>query len=194
MKSEFLRGLGITDQSVIDAIFAENGKDIAKAQGNNEQLNAQVTELQRQLSERDVQLSDLKKSVKDNEQLSAQIAKLENDNKTAATEYQNRLAAIQKTHAIESGVRDAKAKNVKAVMALLDAEKITLDGDKLIGLTEQLTTLQEGEDTGFLFATEVQSAPQVPAGTNLNNPPSSGGTPSTSKSFAEAIANALKGN
>ena len=36
MKTEFLKGLNITDQTVIDAIMAENGKDINRAKGETE--------------------------------------------------------------------------------------------------------------------------------------------------------------
>lgn len=191
MKTEFLKGLNITDQAVIDAIMAENGKDINNAKGNVEQLTTQVDELQKQLKERDDQLKGLKDTVKDNETLTNKITELENANKTAATEYQTKITEIQKNHAIESGVRDAKAKNVKAVVALLDMSKITYEGDKLGGLTEQLEALKKSEDSNFLFGNE-QTPP--PAGTNLSNPPAGGGTPPTSGSFAEAVAKALVGN
>ena len=193
MKTEFLRNHGITDQAVIDAIMAENGKDINAAKGNVESLTSQVTELQGQLTERDNQLKELKKSVKDNEALTTKITELETANQNAATEYQNKIAEIQKNHAIENGVRDAKAKNVKAVIALLDKEKITYKDNTLTGLTEQLDALKTGEDTGFLFV-EQNNNPTPPAGTNPNNPPANSGTPPTSGSLAEAVAKALGGN
>lgn len=192
MKTEFLKSLNITDQTVIDAIMAENGKDINNAKGNVEQLNTQVEELQKQLKERDDQLKTLKDTVKDNETLTSKITELETANKTAATEYQTKITEIQKIHAIESDVRDAKAKNVKAVIALLDQSKITYEDNKLSGLKEQLEALKKGEDSGFLFGSE-QTPP--PAGTNLSNPPAgNGGNPPTSGSFAEAVAKALSGN
>ena len=72
-------------------------------------------------------------------------------------------------------------------MALLDMEKITYNEDKLEGLSDQLTALQSGESTSFLFG-ETKAAP---AGTNPSNHPSGGGNPPTAKSFAEAVANAL---
>ena len=125
MKTEFLKGLGIVEQSVIDAIMAENGKDINAVKSNTTQLETQIENLKNQISERDSQLKGLKESAKDNEGLTNKITELENANKKASEEYENKIAAMQKTHAIESGVRDAKAKNVKAVMALIDADKIT---------------------------------------------------------------------
>ena len=189
MKSDFLRGLGITDQSVIDAIMAENGKDVNAVRGNITELETKVTELTSQITERDTQLTTLKESVKDNDKLTAKITELETANAEAKTTYEGKIAELQKSHAIESGVRDAKAKSVKAVMALLDMEKISYKDGKLDGLSTQLESLTKSEETSFLFGSV-----NAPAGTNLNNPPSNGGNgnPPTSKSLAEAIAKAIK--
>ena len=196
MKTEFLKGLNITDQTVIDAIMAENGKDINRAKGETETLNTKVTDLQTQLDERDKQLSELKNAAKDNDALTRKITELETANKTAATAYENKLTAMQKAHAIEGGIRDAKAKNVKAVTALLDMEKISYVDGKLIGLNDQIEALRKGEDTSFLFQSE-QDNPS-PAGTKPNNPPDggnggNGGNPATG-GLASAIAKALGGN
>ena len=188
MKTEFLKGLGIVEQSVIDAIMAENGKDVNAVRTNHAQLETQIEDLKNQLNDRDTQLKDLKKSVKDNESLTQQITALEEANKNASTEYENKIAAIQKTHAIEGGVRDAKAKNVKAVMALLDMDKITFTEGKVGGLTEQLESLSKAEDTSFLFGTEESTRI---SGTQPNNPPSSGGTPPTATTLVDAVAKAL---
>lgn len=196
MKTDFLKSLNITDQTVIDAIMAENGKDINRAKGETETLNTKVTDLQTQLGERDKQLRELKKAAKDNDALTQKITELETANKTAATEYENKLTAMQKAHAIEGGIRDAKAKNVKAVTALLDMEKISYVDGKLIGLNDQIEALRKGEDTSFLFQSEQGNPP--PAGTKLNNPPDggnggNGGNPATG-GLASAIAKALGGN
>lgn len=187
MKTEFLKSLGIEDQSVIDAIMAENGKDINAAKSNKTQLETQVTELTNQLNDRDNQLKELKKSTKDNEALTAKITELEQANEASASEYENKIASIQKAYAIENGVRDAKAKNVKAVMALLDMDKITFNDGKIEGLDTQIEALTTGEDTAFLFG-ENKSAP---AGTEPPKNSSNGGNPPTSKTFAEAIAKAI---
>lgn len=188
MKTEFLKSLGIEDQSVIDAIMAENGKDINAVKSNTTKLETQVTELTNQLNDRDTQLKELKKSVKDNETLTAKITELETANQTSATEYEAKIANIQKTYAIENGVRDAKAKNVKAVMALLDTDKITFKEGKIEGLNEQIEKLTTGEDTAFLFGEVKQS----PAGTEPKNNPGGGNpNPPTGKTFAEAIASAI---
>lgn len=182
MKSDFLRELGVTEQSVIDAIMAENGRDITKAQKDYEAIAAKVEGLEAQLTERDGQLSELKKSVKDNEKLSNKITELEQANETAKTEYENKIAGLIKEHELESKLRDAKAKNIKAVKALLNADE---DFDK------QINALKAGEDTSFLFEQETQTP--LPSGTS----PRSGNQPPQPKielTFADRVREALSKN
>ena len=187
MKTEFLKSLGITEQSIIDSIMAENGKDVNSAKGETTKLETQVSDLQNQLKDRDSQLSELKKSVKDNEALTTKITELENANKDATAKYESKIAEMQKTHAIESEVRNYKAKNVKAVMALLDKEKINYNEGALTGIKEQLDGLVKSDV--YLF--ESTENKQPPSGTVPSNPPSNGGTAPTSTSLADAVAKAL---
>ena len=57
--------------------------------------------------------------------------------------------------AIAAALTDAKAKNVKAVKALLDLEKAELADDGTVkGLADQIKKLQGAEDSKFLFDTE----------------------------------------
>ena len=191
MKRDFLKNLGIEDKEIIDKILDENSADIGRAKSGNDDLKSQVTQLQTQLNDKTKEFDTLKESTKDYDSLKEQITQLTTDKTNLQTELNTKVSEIQKKHAIENGVRDAKAKNVKAVMALLDMEKITYNEDKLEGLSDQLTALQSGENTSFLFG-DAQGTP--PAGTHIHNPPSGGGKPQTAKSFAEAVANALSGN
>ncbi len=187
MKREFLKQLGIEDKDVIDKIMDENSSDIGKAKGELQTYKDKVTELEGQITAKDTEIQKLQKSVGDTNTLNEKITQLETDKTNLQNELNNKVSQIQKTHAIEGGIRDAKAKNVKAVMALLDTEKITFNDGKLEGLAEQLETLTKGEDTSFLFGDAVNS----PAGTNLQNPPSNNNNPPTSMSFTEVIGKAL---
>ena len=190
MNTEFLKGLGITDQDVINAIFAENGKDVNKAKGDSEQLTSKVTALEEQLAERDKQLEALKESAKDNEKLQKQLNELQDENKATAQKYAEQLSALEKTHAIETAIRDAKPRNLKAVQALLDMDKISYVNGKLEGLESQMKALQEGEDTKFLF--EEVSVPK-PSGAKPNNPDGlPNGGDDAPKDLASAVAAALK--
>lgn len=189
MKRSFLQSLGIEDKEIIDKIMDENSSDIGKAKGELETYKNKVTELEGKITTKDNELETLKKSVGDTTALSDQIEQLKKDNQDLTDQLNNKVIQLQKAHAIENGVRDAKAKNVKAVMALLDTDKITFNEGKIEGLSEQIEKLTTGEDTAFLFG----EAKQSPAGTEpKNNPAGTNHNPPTGKSFAEAIAAAIK--
>ena len=56
---------------------------------------------------------------------------------------------MQLNFAIEKALTTAKAKNAKAVKALLDMEQIKLDGEQLLGLEDQLKSIRESDP--YLF-------------------------------------------
>jgi len=113
------------------------------------EVNEEKKELKNQLEDRDKQLQELKVKAAGNEELTSKIAELENINKQTKEEYEKKIAAIRKETAIELALKDAKARNVKAVKALLDLDKVSLDGENLIGLDEQLKGLKESDP--YLF-------------------------------------------
>lgn len=187
MKREFLKNLGIEDKDIIDKILDENSADIGRAKGDADDLKSQITQLTTQLKDKTTEFDNLKESTKDYDTLQETINQLNTDKSNLTNELNTKVSKIQKEHAIESNIRDAKAKNVKAVMALLDIEKITFENGELGGISEQLEALKKGEDTSFLFG-DVQTPP---VGTHKNTPPGNGGNPPTAKTFAEAIAKAI---
>lgn len=187
MKRDFIKSLGIEDKDVIDKILDENSADIGRAKGELDTYKTKVTDLESQLKGKDTELERLQKSVGDTNALNEKITQLETEKTQLSTELNTKLTDLKKTYAIENKVRDSKARNVKAVMALLDQSKITYENEVLGGVDEQLTALQGGEDTKFLFGES-----NAPAGTHFNNPPSNGGNPPTSKNLSEAIAKAFQ--
>lgn len=120
-------------------------------------VNNEKKELKSQLDERDQQLSTLQKQAKGNEELQNAIEQLQEENKKVSEEYQQKLEKQAFDFAIESALRDAKARNIKSVKANLNVEDLKLAGDKVIGLEEQLATLKESD--GYLFETENESPP-----------------------------------
>ena len=181
MKRDFLKNLGIEDKEVIDKILDENSADIGRAKGELQTYKDKVTELEGQVA-------DLKPKAERVDSLEQENNQLKTDKTNLTNELNTKVAKIQKDQAVESAVRDAKARSVKAVLAHLDMEKITHENGELSGLTEQLEALKTGEDTSFLFGEVKQSAP---SGTHNSTPNSNGGTPPTSKTFAEAVAKSL---
>lgn len=192
MRRDFLKQLGIEDKDIIDKILDENSSDIGKAKGELETYKTKVTDLEKDIADKDTKIADLTKVTEEVTTLREKVTTLENEKTQLSNDLNTKVTALQKTHAIENGVRNAKAKNLKAVMALLDLEKIKYTDGKLEGLDSQLETLTKGEDTSFLFGETPTSAP---FGTRPNSPNTSGNNnPPTSMSFGEAIAKAIGKN
>ncbi len=193
MKTDFLKNLGITEQSIIDQIMAENGRDVGKAKGDLTALQTRITDLENDIKTKDATITTLQTKADSVDGLNQRISQLETDKTNLTNELNTKVSTIQKTHAIENTIRDAKGKNVKAIMALLDMDKITFENNELSGISEQLETLKGAEDSSMLFG---EAKATHPAGTHLKNPPTggNGGTPPTSKTFAEAIGKALGKN
>lgn len=138
------------DKKVSDEI----GKNfVARADFNAK--SEEVKNLNAQLSERDKQLEGLKKV--DAEGLQQQIKTLQDENKRAKDTYDEQLNKIKFEHAIDTALTGAKARNTKAVSALLDRETITFKDGKLSGLDEQLKTLKK--DNAYLFEEDKTSDP-----------------------------------
>lgn len=150
MKKEDLIKLGLTEEQaekVAEAFTEELKGFIPKSRFD--EVNEAKKRLQEDLKKRDEQLEELKKI--DAEELKAEITRLQEENKQTQKQYEKELNKIKLENAIEKALIAAKAKNIKAVKALLDLEKIKLDGEDLIGLKEQLDNLQKAEDSKFLF-------------------------------------------
>ena len=193
MKRDFLKNLGIEDKDIIDKILDENSADIGRAKGELDTYKNKAENLEKDIKTKEDTIATLEKKVGDIDGLNQKISQLETDKTNLTNELNTKVSTIQKTHAIENTIRDAKGKNVKAIMALLDMDKITFENNELGGLSDQLETLKGAEDSSMLFG-ETKANP--PAGTHLNNPPNggNGGNAPTSKTFAEAIGKALGKN
>lgn len=160
MKREFLKELGLADD-VIDKVMAENGKDIYELKMAGTTAQTTIADLQKQISDRDKQLETLKKSSGDNETLQKQIADLQAANKTAKAEYKAQMKKLTLDSKVETALITAKAKNTKAVRALLDESKISIDGENVLGLNEQLESLKK--DAAYLFGEDKTQNPPPPA-------------------------------
>lgn len=165
LNREFLKDLGIDDKDVVDAILDEHSKIIGEVKkelntvnAKIEFLNQQNDELTSELKDRENQLESLKNSTEDVAGLKKTIEDLQNTNKTSDEAHKNEINNLKKSFAIENALRDAKARNVISVKALLKLDDIELNEDgSLKGLSEQIETLKGAEDSKFLFDTETRT-------------------------------------
>ena len=163
MKREFLEGLlkDIKDEdrkAIVDKVMAENGTDINIAKGDTKKLEDEVKTLkgekksiQGQLETANSTIEDLKKSNPNVEGLQTKIK-----------EHEITIAQLEKNHKAEVTklAREAinteligkyKAKNAKAVMALIDEFEAKDDEDYKTLLDSKLKALSETDDTKFMF-------------------------------------------
>jgi len=104
--------------------------------------------LEADLKDRDQQLEELKKSAGASEDLKRQIQTLQEENKKAKEKYEADLRDLTLTNAIKLAVA-GKVHDEDLVAGLIDKTKLVIDGDKVVGLDEQLKSLQESK--AFLF-------------------------------------------
>lgn len=180
MKREFLEGLlkDIKEEdrkAIVDKIMAENGTDINAAKGDTTKLEGEVKtlkgekkNLEGQLEVANGTIEDLKKANPDVEALQTKIKEHETTIEQKEKEYKEELTKLAREAIDTELLGKYKAKNTKAVKALIDAFEAKDDEDYRTLLDAKLKGLAESEDTKFMFG-EVK--------TKQNYDPAGGGNP-----------------
>lgn len=132
---------GITDD-MIQQIMTLHGVDLEKNKVNLDDYIAknQFDELNGKLTTKQKEYDDLVKSYADKE----------------------------KNTAINQAISNAKGKNAKAILALVDNDKITYKDGKLDGLEDQLKELQKSDAYLFDAPAKLDNIPQKDAGPTDN--------------------------
>lgn len=158
MKKEEFLALGISEELAVKAEKAS----LKELEGYMEKATYQEVmsenkTLKQSLSERDTQLENLKKSSGDNTTLQQQISELQNQNIEQQKVHEKELAQLKLDHAIEVALSAAKAKNAKAVKAMMDLSKVKLGEDgKLSGFEEQMEALKKSDSYMFDQQEQIQ--------------------------------------
>lgn len=164
MTRKQLEDLGLTKEQA-DSVMKINGDDIENAKGTAsteiKNLQTEVEGLKTQVGDRDKQSETLKASAGDNADLKKRIEDLQTENATAKATHESELNQLKIDFAVEKALTGAKAKNIKAVKALLELDDAKLDKDGNVkGLAEQIEKLTSGDDTKFLFEAQKQTKQQ----------------------------------
>lgn len=196
-KKDFI-DLGISEELATKA--AEASKKELESYVQKSKYDLAVTEketLEIQIKEHGKQLEELKKAAKGSEELEKKVKELQDNAAASKAKYEKQINDIQLNHAIDIALKEAKAKNAKAVRSLLDMENIVLDDGKVKGLDKQIKKLQEAEDSKFLFESVADPKDGKPKiGCNTDNANSSGigngsaDTGNGSKSIGQLMAEA----
>ena len=114
--------------------------------------NNSITQYKTDIAKRDADLVVLQGKVKDNVEFTTEIENLKKANLKASTEYEATLTQINFDGKFEKALGNYKPKNPKALKALLDMEKVKLDGEAFLGLEDQVKLLKESDP--YLFSEE----------------------------------------
>lgn len=163
MKREWLNDLlkDIKEEdrkSIIDKIMDENGADINSAKGDTKKLEDDIKTLksekktiQGQLDTANQTIEDLKKSNPDVEGLQKKIKEHEDTIKKLNDDHKAEVTKMARDAINTELLGKYKAKNNKAVMALIDELEAKTNDDYKTLLDSKLKSLSEAEDTKFMF-------------------------------------------
>lgn len=124
-----------------------NGAFVSKK--THEDVKTEAKTYKGQVEDRDKQIEDLKEEYKDVDGLKDKLSTLETDNKTQKEDYEKQLNEIAFNNALEKGLGSFNVKDKTLIMALINNEKLKVDGDNIIGLKEQIEPLQKSHE--YLF-------------------------------------------
>lgn len=166
MKTEFLKGLNLP-QEVIDKIMAENGKDIAAEQKKAEKIIQERDGYKLKAENLETQVNDANAEIQKFKDMDVEgIKQAAEDWKEKAEKAKSdadaQISEMKFDYALTAALTGAKAKNAKAVKALLNMDGLKLTDDKIIGLDEQLSQIKEEND--YLFESD-EPAPTIVKGT-----------------------------
>jgi hypothetical protein len=162
MKREELEKLGL-EKDVIDSIMSLHGQTVEKHKADLTAVKTEADALKTQLGEASKQIEGFKSLDIDGvkQQADEWKAKAEQAQAEAAEQIQK----LKFDTALTGALSSAKAKNAKAVQALLDAENLKYnDADgSIVGLNEQLEKIKADND--YLFESDTPT-PQIVKGGN----------------------------
>ena len=168
MKKEELLKLGLdeeTAEKVANASTEELKNYVPKSRFD--EVNTAKKTAEDNVKARDQQIETLRTSAGMADDLKKQIETLQADNKRKDEEHAAEMKALQIDNAVSSALTAAKAKNLKAVKALLNLENAELADDGTVkGLADQIKALTEAEDSKFMFDSTKPKMKGAKAGEN----------------------------
>lgn len=180
MTKEQLLALGFTEDQATNILKlhkeAIDGNYVAKHRFD--EVNGELKTSKEQVTERDKQITDLKKFEGDTKALQEKITTLEADNSTKDKEYKANLALERKKNAIKLALledENGKPHDADMVMRLFNLEQVVIDeatGKISSGYKEQNDSIRK--EKTFLFGTKEQPKPGTPGWKPAGNPPADG--------------------
>lgn len=143
MKREFLKGLGLED-TVIDQIMDENGKDINKANEKVKTLEAEVNNTKELLTNANKEIDSYKSM--DIEAIKKSAEDYKTKYETAEKDYQAKISQMEYDNKLGKYVDGLNLKNdiyKKEVISRIKEKELKFDGDTLLGGEELVKGFKE---------------------------------------------------
>lgn len=177
---ELLKKLGIAETEV-DKIDGEIRKELPKHFMPKDKYNEAIEakkQAEKDVAERDKQIEELGKTAGASEEMKKQIETLQAENKTAKEKYESDLKDMQLSSAIKTALV-GKVHDEGLAAGLIDKTKLVLDGDKVVGLDEQVTAIKTSHSFLFKPDSPAPGTPPKPPGFKIGgdgnpNPPAEG--------------------
>lgn len=152
MQRKFLEDLGL-EKEIVDKIMSENGSDIEKTKAR---LEAERDNYKEQLETAQNALKEFDGI--DVKELQGKIETLNSDLKNKETEYQSKIADMEFSAVLDSAISSSKARNAKAVKALLDIDKLKTSKNQAEDIKAALDAVKAENDYLFVSGEPIQNA------------------------------------
>ncbi|MDG2544738.1 phage scaffolding protein [Lactiplantibacillus plantarum] len=174
MERKDLETLGLDDKQTTEVMKLYNaGIEPIKQQVAD--TKSELDSVKQQVVDRDGQIKSLGEQAGNSEKLNKQIATLQETIKTKDSEAAASLTKVKTDNAVQMALRDAKARDAKAIMPFIDMDTVKLGDDgQLTGIGEQIEKLQEsheylfdkGDDNGGKTAVKITAGGNPSGGGN----------------------------
>lgn len=149
MKTEELLELGLSREQV-GQVLAINGRDIERTKESNAQQRMELEELKKGLAERENELAQYREL--DVEALKTEAKDWREKAEKAEKEGKEKLDKWRVQQELQRICRESGARDAKVLDALIDRDAVSIDGETVCGLSEQVEKLKS--EYGFLFEAE----------------------------------------
>lgn len=145
MKRDFLtKELGL-EKEMTEKIMAHYGESVNSLKTENENIKRENDELKILLSEKDKKIAHIGELEGTNAELLKSVDKLTKE-----------LDITKLNGAISEKLTASGAKNLKAVSALIDKDRLTVEDGKISGLSEQIDKIKD--ECSYLFFDDMLSS------------------------------------
>lgn len=181
---ELLKKQGLTDEQVNSVLSGMKENKIYTTSLENadvryNKLKEDKKDLETQLGKANNTINDLNKLKIDNEELKGKISTYETDK----ANYEKALADKDFNYALDKALAGYKCKDTELIKQLIKRDSLKFEGDNVIGLKEQMETIQKERD--YLFEKEIKGTGSFKTG---GNPGGGSSTLSVGEKLGKAAA------